>query len=81
METLDDDQIADDAHRYGDPVGQARTDALPCEPVEVAFEGAERAYGDCLVGTVDVLDVHVSGVVAEDEQRDEKEQADEETGF
>ena len=65
-----DDGIANCTQRYGQPVGQARSYVLPGQTVKIPFERAERTYGRRLIVHVEILDVHVPSVMAEDEYGD-----------
>lgn len=67
MEPKNDDSIANRAQRDGQPVGQTRSDVLPGETMKVSFERAKRSYGRCLIVQVEIFDVHVPSVMAEDE--------------
>ena len=67
MEPENDDGIANRTQRYGQPVGQARAYVLPGETMKVPFERAERTHGRCLIVQVEIFDVHVPSVMAEDQ--------------
>ena len=77
MKAFDDDRVANDAHRNGGPVGQRRSNAFPGDTMEVGLEHTVGAHGLRAIRMVGILDVHVSTVVAEDQQRENEESEDE----
>ena len=67
METSNDDDVTNDTQWDCQPISQTRPNAVPDQRTKIRFKNADGPSGEGLIFVVNMLDVHVMGIVGENQ--------------